>query len=74
MIIEKIEIGKIWEGGFNDYHFQCRPAGSTEPFDVGTMYFEDFEAWREGVTTIEGMKDVFFPEVYKMLKEMKKRA
>ena len=74
MIIEKIEIGKIWEGGFGDYHFQCRPAKSAEPFDVGTMYFEDFEAWREGVTTIEEMKDVLFPEVYKMLKEMKKRA
>ncbi len=74
MIIEKIEIGKIWEGGFGDYHFQCRPAGSTESFDVGTMYFEDFEAWREGTTTIDKMKDVLHPEVYKKLKEMQKRA
>ena len=70
MIIENIEIGKIWEGGFNDYHFQCRPANSTEGFEVGTMYFEDFEAWREGQTTLEGMKDVLDDEVYKMLKEM----
>ena len=74
MIIEKIEIGKIWEGGFSDYHFQCRPAKSTEPFDVGTMYIKDFEAWREGITTLEEIKDVLFPEVYKMLKEMQKRA
>ena len=73
MIIEKIEIGKKWEK-FNDYYFQCRPAGSAESFNTGVMYFEDFEFWAEGTVTLEEMKDVLYPGTYKMLKEMQKRA
>ena len=74
MIIEGIEIGKVWDGGFNDYCFQCRPAGSAEDFKIAIMYFEDFEFWRTGEVTLDEIKEMLDSNVYKNLKEMQKRA
>ena len=70
MIIDRIEIGEIWDGGFGDCHFQCRPAGSAKPFEIGTMYRKEFEAWKDGKVTLDEIKTVIDPDVYKMLREM----
>lgn len=74
MIIEKIEIGKIWGDGFGGVVFECRPAHTQEDFISACMYTKEFDDWTSGKKTLDEIRELLDPYEYTQLKKMSYRA